>query len=105
MQFKDYYEILGVPKTATEDEIKKQYRRLARKYHPDVSKEKNAEEKFKAMKEAYEVLKDSEKRKAYDQMGSGHHAGDSFTPPPGWEFHERHQTRGQHDNQANFSDF
>lgn len=105
MQFKDYYEALGVSKTATDDEIKKQYRRLARKYHPDVSKEKDAEAKFKAMKEAYEVLKDPEKRKAYDQMGSGHHAGDSFTPPPGWEFHEQHHARGQQHEQADFSDF
>ena len=105
MQFKDYYEILGVPKTATEDEIKKQYRRLARKYHPDVSKEKNAEEKFKAMKEAYEVLKDPEKRKTYDQMGSNHRAGDSFTPPPDWEFNQTHHARGAHQTQTDFSDF
>lgn len=106
MEFKDYYKIFGVSKTATADEIKKQYRLLARKYHPDVSKEKDAEEKFKAMKEAYEVLKDPEKRKAYDQMSSGHHAGDSFTPPPGWEFHEQAQ-RGhrQHQSQADYSDF
>lgn len=105
MQFKDYYETLGVSKTATDDEIKKQYRRLARKYHPDVSKEKDAEAKFKAMKEAYEVLKDPEKRKAYDQMGSGHHAGDSFTPPPGWEFNQQHHARGPHVSEADFSDF
>lgn len=104
MEFKDYYQTLGVSKTATPDEIKKQYRHLARKYHPDVSKEKNAEEKFKAMKEAYEVLKDPEKRKAYDQMGSGHHQGDSFTPPPGWEYQNTHQTRGHH-TEADFSDF
>lgn len=107
MEFKDYYQTLGVSKTASADEIKKQYRRLARKYHPDVSHEKDAEEKFKAMKEAYEVLSDPEKRKAYDQMGSGHQQGDSFTPPPGWEFHQgqhAHQTRGHH-TEADFSDF
>src|SRR3990167_6859779 len=104
MEFKDYYKILGVSKTASLDDIKKQYRRLARKYHPDVSKESNAEEKFKAMKEAYEVLKDPEKRKAYDQMGSGYRSGESFTPPPGWEFTGSHQ-RGQHHAQADFSDF
>lgn len=105
MEFKDYYQILGVAKTATPDEIKKQYRILARKYHPDVSREKDAEEKFKAMKEAYEVLQDPEKRKAYDQMGSGHRAGDSFTPPPGWEFHQTHHARGPHVSESDFSDF
>jgi len=105
MEFKDYYQTLGVSKTATPDEIKKQYRILARKYHPDVSKEKDAEEKFKAMKEAYEVLKDPEKRKAYDQMGSGHRNGDSFTPPPDWEFHQAHQARGSHVSETDFSDF
>lgn len=105
MEFKDYYQTLGVSKTATPEEIKKQYRRLARKYHPDVSKEKDAEEKFKEMKEAYDVLGDVEKRKAYDQMGSGHRNGDSFTPPPGWEYQQAHQARGQHHSQADFSDF
>jgi len=105
MDFKDYYQILGVSKTATLDDIKKQYRRLAHKFHPDISKEKGAEEKFKAMKEAYEVLKDPEKRKAYDQMASGHHGGDSFTPPPGWEFQSGAQGHSQHHAQADFSDF
>src|SRR3990167_8316759 len=106
MDFKDYYQILGVSKTATLDEIKKQYRRLAHKYHPDISKEKGAEEKFKAMKEAYEVLKDPKKRKAYDQMGSGYQGGDSFTPPPGWEFDgATQQGPRQHHAQADFSDF
>ena len=104
MEFKDYYQVLGVSKTATADEIKKQYRRLAHKYHPDVSKESGAEEKFKAMKEAYEVLKDPEKRKAYDQMGSGYHGGDSFNPPPEWEFQGGQQKHGHH-AQADFSDF
>lgn len=104
MEYKDYYQTLGVSKTATGDEIKKQYRHLARKYHPDVSKEKNAEEKFKEMKEAYEVLSDPEKRKAYDHMGSGYHGGDSFTPPPGWQYQQPHHARGQQ-YQADFSDF
>ena len=105
MQFQDYYQTLGVSKTASEDEIKKQYRRLARKYHPDVSKESGAEEKFKTMKEAYEVLKDPEKRKAYDQMGS-HHAGDSVTPPPDWQYQNAHQqSQHQQHNQADYSDF
>lgn len=104
MEFKDYYETLGVSKTASDEEIKKQYRRQARKYHPDVSKEKNAEEKFKAMKEAYEVLKDPEKRKAYDQMGSGYRNGDAFNAPPGWEY-QNTQDHQQHHAQADFSDF
>jgi curved DNA-binding protein len=84
MKYKDYYAILGVKKDASADDIKSAYRRLARKYHPDVSKEKNAEEKFKEMGEAYETLKDPEKRAAYDQLGS-HAAGQEFRPPPDWE--------------------
>lgn len=103
MDYKDYYKTLGVSKSATPDEIKKQYRRLARKYHPDVSKEPNAEEQFKAVKEAYEVLKNPEKRRAYDQLGA-QPQGAGFTPPPGWTFRE--QGGGEpHFNQENFSDF
>ncbi len=84
MEYRDYYKILGVARTATAEDIKKSYRRLARKYHPDVSKEKNAEEKFKEVQEAYEVLKDPEKRAAYDQLGSGWKSGQQFRPPPDW---------------------
>ena len=84
MEYRDYYKILGVARTATAEDIKKSYRRLARKYHPDVSKEKNAEEKFKELQEAYEVLKDPEKRAAYDQLGSGWKSGQQFRPPPDW---------------------
>jgi len=83
MQFKDYYEALGVEPTAGEAELKAAYRRLARKYHPDVSKEKGAEERFKSINEAYEVLRDKEKRAAYDQLRArGYHAGEDFRPPP-----------------------
>jgi curved DNA-binding protein len=84
MEYKDYYAILGVDKKASADDIKHAYRRLARKYHPDVSKEKNAEDKFKDLQEAYEVLKDPEKRSSYDQLGSNWKAGQEFRPPPGW---------------------
>lgn len=83
MQFKDYYEALGVEPSAGEAELKAAYRRLARKYHPDVSKEKGAEERFKAINEAYEVLRDKEKRAAYDQLRSrGYRSGEEFRPPP-----------------------
>ena len=82
MEYRDYYKILGVARTATADEVKKSYRRLARKFHPDVSKEKDAEARFKEVQEAYEVLKDPEKRAAYDQLGSNWKSGEQFRPPP-----------------------
>ena len=85
MQFQDYYKILGVAKTATQEEIQKAYRALARKYHPDVNKEKGAEDQFKKVSEAYEVLKNPESRKKYDALGAGYKAGDNFRPPPGWQ--------------------
>jgi curved DNA-binding protein len=84
MDFKDYYKIMGVARDAGQDEIKRVYRRLARKFHPDVSKEANAEEKFKEVQEAYEVLKDPQKRAAYDQLGSNWRQGQEFRPPPDW---------------------
>ena len=85
MKFKDYYEILGIARNATQDDVKKAYRKLARKYHPDVSKDPNAEALFKELGEAYAVLKDPEKRVAYDQMGSQWKTGQDFQPPPGWD--------------------
>jgi len=84
MEYKDYYEILGVSRDVSKEDLKKAYRKLARKYHPDVSKEADAEAKFKELGEAYEVLKDPEKRAQYDQFGSNYQNGQSFTPPPGW---------------------
>src|SRR6266581_6665138 len=86
VQFRDYYETLGVPKTSTEEEIRSAFRKLARKYHPDVAKDKkSAEEKFKEINEAYEVLGDPEKRKHYDELGSNWKRGAEFRAPPGWE--------------------
>ncbi|TFZ82207.1 DnaJ C-terminal domain-containing protein [Candidatus Macondimonas diazotrophica] len=85
MQFKDYYRILGVSREASADTIKAAYRRLARKYHPDVSRETDAESRFKEINEAYEALKDPEKRAVYDRIATGHHAGEPFRAPPGWD--------------------
>lgn len=84
MEFRDYYEVMGVARDATQDDIKRAYRKLARKYHPDVSDDADAEARFKEVGEAYEVLKDPEKRAAYDQLGANWKAGQDFRPPPGW---------------------
>lgn len=84
MEFKDYYQVMGLERSATPEDIKRAHRKLARKYHPDVSKEKNAEARFKELAEAYEVLKDPEKRAAYDQLGADYKAGQDFRPPPEW---------------------
>lgn len=106
MQFKDYYQILGVEKTAPADEIKKAYRKLARKYHPDVSKEPDAEKRMKEVNEAYAVLSDPEKRAAYDQLGSRWQTGQDFQPPPGWDAGFEFSGDGAHGGQAaDFSDF
>jgi curved DNA-binding protein len=105
MQYRDYYQILGVTRTADADEVKRAYRKLARKYHPDVSKEKNAEDKFKEVQEAYEVLRDAEKRAAYDQLGRDFRNGQQFRPPPDWS-QRFGQPGSQRFSEANgFSDF
>ena len=105
MQFKDYYDTLGVKRGASADEVKRAYRKLARKYHPDVSKERNAEAKFKDVQEAYEVLKDPEKRATYDRLGRDYRPGQQFRPPPDWDQHFG-QPGGQRFSDLNgFSDF
>ena len=86
VKFRDYYEVLGVPRTASDDDIRKSFRKLARQYHPDVAKNKaQSEEKFKEINEAYEVLGDPDKRKKYDELGANWKHGSEFRPPPGWE--------------------
>jgi curved DNA-binding protein len=85
VEYKDYYRIMGVDRDASQDEIKRAYRKLARKYHPDVSSEPDAEERFQEVQEAYEVLKDPEKRAAYDRLGQNWREGQGFEPPPGWD--------------------
>ena len=96
VQYKDYYEILGVQRGASDTDIKKSFRKLARQYHPDVAKDKKrAEEKFKEINEAYEVLSDPAKRKKYDELGADWKSGAEFRPPPGWEGFGRQQGRGQ----------
>lgn len=84
IKYEDYYKVLGVSRSASQDEIQKGFRKLARKYHPDVSKEPDAEENFKRINEAYEVLKNPESRKRYDALGANWKAGQDFRPPPGW---------------------
>ena len=84
MEFKDYYVTLGIDQSASAEEIKRAYRKQARKFHPDVSKEPNAEDRFKEVGEAYEVLRDPEKRQAYDELGQNWQAGQDFHPPPDW---------------------
>jgi curved DNA-binding protein len=103
VEFKDYYKVMGVARDATEAQIKQAYRKLARKYHPDVSKEKDAEARFKEVGEAYEVLKSPEKRAAYDQLGQGHRAGQDFRPPPNWD--SGFEFSGAGPGNSSYSDF
>ena len=111
VKFRDYYEVLGVAKSASADEIKTAYRKLARKYHPDVNPgDKSAEDKFKEINESYEVLSDLDKRKRYDQLGQNWKAGEEFRPPPGWEgarggFGDASDVFGGGGRRSGFSDF
>ena len=104
MQYRDYYEVMGLGRDATQDEIKRKYRELARKYHPDVSKAADAEERFKEVGEAYEVLKDPEKRTAYDHLGADWQSGQSFNAPPDWDAGFEFSGPG-FSNHGQFSDF
>jgi len=106
VEFRDYYGTLGVAREAPADEVKKAYRKLARKYHPDVSKEPDAEKRMKEVNEAYEVLSDPEKRAAYDQLGRGYQPGQEFRPPPGWDAGFEFSEHGRPGPEAaDFSDF
>lgn len=102
VRFRDYYEILGVPRSATADQIQRAYRDLARKLHPDVNKSPDANARFAEINEAHEVLKDAEKRKRYDALGADYRQGQEFAPPPGWENVEMHFGGG---DAGGFSDF
>jgi len=106
MEYVDYYATLGVERNATAEEIKKAFRKLARKYHPDVSKEADAEQQMKAVNEAYAVLSDPERRSAYDKLGKGYTGGQDFTPPPGWDSGFEFSGEGMSaEEAARFSDF
>lgn len=106
VQFKDYYQVLGVPRDATADQIKQAYRRLARKYHPDVSRQPDAASRMSEVNEAYAVLSDPQRRAAYDAVGAGHRAGEPFTPPPDWDDGFEFSTEGfEGADLGDFSDF
>lgn len=109
MDYQDYYKVMGVERDATQDQIKRAYKKLARKYHPDVSKDAKAETRFKEVGEAYQVLKDPEKRAAYDQLGKNWQSGQDFNPPPGWdagfEYSGAGDAGGAGGDSADFSDF
>jgi len=101
MEYKDYYKIMGVSRDVTQEDLKKSYRKLAREFHPDVSKVPNAEQRFKEINEAYEVLKDPQKRAAYDRLGNNWRAGEQFRPPPDWDVGFEFSSG----NNAGYSDF
>lgn len=105
MEYKDYYKIMGLKRDATLDEIKRAHRKLARKYHPDISKEPDAEAKFKEMGEAYKVLKDPQKRAAYDKLGENFKSGQEFNPPPNWDAGFEFSNADFNDMGSGFSDF
>jgi curved DNA-binding protein len=106
MKYKDYYEVMGLPRTATEAEIKAAHRKLARKYHPDLNKNADAEERFKEVGEAYQVLRDPETRAAYDRLGEAPQHGEDFQPPPNWDEGFEFSGRGDEEGaQGDFSDF
>lgn len=107
MEFQDYYKTLGVDRTATDAEIKAAYRKLAREFHPDRNKATDAEDQFKRVSEAYEVLRDPDKRAQYDQLGNNYQSGQNFRPPPGWEtqFGGGGFGRGGFGDAGGFSDF
>ena len=105
MEFRDYYEVMGVARDATQDEIKRAYRKLARKFHPDVTEQEDGEERFKEVGEAYEVLKDPEKRAAYNQLGANWKAGQDFQPPPKWDEGFEFSGGGSTDGQTGYGGF
>ncbi len=105
VKYQDYYQMLGVSRDASQEDIKKAYRKLARKFHPDVNKNAEAETRFKEIGEAYEVLSDAEKRRRYDALGSNWRAGQEFTPPPGYEhFRQATQEQGPQGGEFSFGD-
>jgi curved DNA-binding protein len=105
MEFKDYYKTLGVARDASAEDIKRAYRKLARQYHPDINKTAGAEARFKEIGEAHDVLKDPEKRAAYDQVGAGFQEGQDFRPPPGWDAGFEHSESFSETDAAAASDF
>src|SRR5512145_1087776 len=105
MEYKDYYQVLGLERNATQEEVKRTYRKLARKFHPDINKDPTAEARFKEIGEAYEVLGDAEKRAAYHQLGDQWQQGQEFRPPPNWDAGFEFSGAASDGTAAQFSDF